>query len=191
MLKNKSIGEAINIFVKLLEEEQKNGTLLENKKIKKEDEKLEGLDKMAAIVEKILSIICLGEEIKVEKDYNRKRISVYGNGLSVAIGKNGKNIMELEYIINLISKRKKIIDEDIILDIKDYRKKRLENIKKMAIRIGKKVAEEGKKITLKPMCSYERKLIHKVLSGFKDIKTESKSNEPYRRIVIYPVRDKR
>ncbi|MDZ7838645.1 MAG: R3H domain-containing nucleic acid-binding protein [Actinomycetota bacterium] len=55
--------------------------------------------------------------------------------------------------------------------------------------MAKKAVEEGKKVKLKPMGSYERKIIHNALASFKNIKTVSKNREPYRRIVIYPVQE--
>jgi len=53
--------------------------------------------------------------------------------------------------------------------------------------MARKAIKEGRKIVLKPMCSHERKIVHSVLAEFKEVRTESKNNEPYRRIVIYPV----
>jgi len=88
MLEDKSIGEAVNSYVKSLEEEQKSDSLIENKR--------------AAI-----GLICLGEEVNVKADPGSYKISVYGSGLGMAIGKNGKNMQALEFIINLIGKNRK------------------------------------------------------------------------------------
>ena len=176
--------DAINAFVISLEEEQKKSKKVEIEKI--ELKNFTGLDKTVTILKKILEFICAGEEVNIEIDAENLIISIYGKDLDIAIGKNGSNIEALEYIINLIGKRKKLIDRRIIIDIKDYRKKNIETLEKIALQMANKAVKEGRTIALRPMPSYERKVIHNLLETVKDVKTRSRDKEPNRRIVIYP-----
>jgi len=186
---------AINAFVISLEEEQKKSKKVETEKTEKEKieenenkelKNFTGLDKIIAILKKILEYICAGEEINIEIDTENLIISIYGKDLAMAIGKNGSNIEALEYIINLIGKRKKLIDRRIIIDIKDYRKKNIVTLEKIALQMASKAVKEGRIIALRPMPSYERKVIHNLLANVKDVKTKSWDKEPNRRIIIYP-----
>jgi spoIIIJ-associated protein len=59
----------------------------------------------------------------------------------------------------------------------------------MALKMAQKAVKEGKKIALKPMPPYERKIVHDALSDNKDVKTKSKDKDPYRKIIIYPLKD--
>lgn len=195
MLDNGDMKNAINAFVISLEEEQKKNREVEKEKIEKEniEEKenkelrsLTGLDKIVIILKKILELICAEKEIDIEVDSENLIISIYGKDLAIAIGKNGSNIEALEYIINLIGKRKKLINRRIIIDIKDYRKKNIEALEKIALQMADKAVKEGRKIALRPMPSYERKAIHNLLATIKEVKTKSRDEEPNRRIVIYP-----
>lgn len=195
MSDNDDMKDAVNAFVISLEEEQKKSNKVETEKIEKEsiEEKenkglknFTGLDKIVTILKKILEFICAGEEIDMEIDAENLIISIYGKDLDIAIGKNGSNIEALEYIINLISKRKKLIDRRIIIDIKDYRKKNIETLGKIALQMANKAVKESRIIALRPMPSYERKVIHNLLETVKDVKTRSRDKEPNRRIVIYP-----
>lgn len=191
MTEDKSIKDAVNAFVELLEEEQKRNRLVENTPkniVKEKDIESDGLEKTKVILKKILKLICPGEEVKIEADSEELRLSVQGEDLGIAIGRDGKNIQALEYIINLIGKRKKFVDRNIIIDIKDYRKKRIDGIKKTAIFMAKKAINEGRKIALKPMDSYERKIIHNLLARFSNVTTRSRYDEPNRRIIIYPIK---
>lgn len=195
MTEDRSIKDAVNSFVESMEEEQKRNKLVENtpKSIAKDKEKdkdidSDGLEKIKVILKKILEFICPGEEIKIEADSEELRLSVQGEDLGIAIGRDGKNIQALEHILNLIGKRRKFIDKNIIVDIKDYRKKRINGIKKTAIFMAKKAIDEGRKIALKPMDSYERKIIHNLLARFSNITTRSRYDEPNRRIIIYPIK---
>jgi spoIIIJ-associated protein len=192
---NDDMKDAVNAFVISLEEEPKKSRIVETEKIKKEstaeNEKKElnnftGLDKIVSILKKIIGYICTDEEIDIEIDSENLIISIYGKDLDLAIGKNGSNIEAIEYIINLIGKRKKLIDKRIVIDIKDYRKKNIETLEKIALQMANKAVKEGRTIALRPMPSYERKVIHNLLESVKDVKTRSRDKEPNRRIVIYP-----
>lgn len=164
MSDNNDMKDAINAFVISLEEEQKKNKKVETEKIEKEkiEEKeskelknFTGLDKIVTILKKILEFICASEEIDIEIDAENLIISIYGKDLAIAIGKNGSNIEALEYIINLIGKRKKLIDRQIIIDIKDYRKKNIETLEKIALQMANKALKEGRKISLRPMPSWK------------------------------------
>jgi spoIIIJ-associated protein len=191
---DRDLEDALDIYVESLEKEQKDNQLIENdNKIKKREENREeeitGLEKIRKILKKSIELICVGEKVKINADSKELKLSVYGDDLGIAIGRNGKNMQALEYIINLISKRKNLVSRNIIIDIKDYRQKRIEKIKKNALSMAKKAINEGKKIALQPMCSYERKIIHNALAKLKEVNTRSIYEEPNRKIIIYPVKD--
>ncbi len=190
MPEDKNMKDAIDSYVESLEKEQKNDRLVENNSKKKKENNLEvtGLEKIRKILKKVMELICLGEEIKINTDSEEWKLSVYGKDLSIAIGRDGRNMQALEYIINLIGRRKKLIERNVNIDIKDYRKKKIEKIKKTAIAMARKAINEGRKIALRPMSAYERKIIHNTLADVKDISTRSSYEEPNRRIIIYPVK---
>jgi spoIIIJ-associated protein len=200
LVKSDSIKDAVNSFVNSLEEEQKNENIIKAKTQKEEDVhkskigrgkipeiQASGFERLTDIVKKTIEIITMDKEIRVEPDREKYRIAVYGKDLAVAIGKNGSGMDALEYLVNLIGKRKKLIEKNVILDIKDYRKKNDDKIKEIAINMAKKALKERKTIVLRPMPSHERKIVHNILSKVKNIRTKSRDDEPNRRIVIYPV----
>lgn len=188
---DKSIKKAIDSYIKSLEEEQKRNKLIENNSKKIESstgEEIGGMEKIKQILKKLIELICLGEEVKIDTDSKELKLSVSGNDLGIVIGRDGKNMQALEYIINLIGKRKKLLCRNVTIDIKDYRKKKIDKIKNTAVIMAKKAISEGRKIALKPMGAYERKMIHNLLAKFKDVTTRSSYEEPNRRIIIYPVK---
>ena len=192
MEQDKEMKDAVSSFVESLEEEQREDKLIENS-LKKEtgtvDENISGMEKIAKKLKKVTELICIGENVKISTDAKEAKLSIQGGELSAAIGRNGRNIAAMEYIINLIGKRKKLIDYRVSIDIKDYRKNRIDKIKKTAMEMADKAIKEGRKIVLKPMCAYERKVIHSALAKFKKVTTKSIHEEPDRRIIIYPARE--
>ncbi len=191
-----TIIDAVDSYVAALKEEEKKDKIQEAARLEKgadvqKDNCIIGLNKIALIIKKSIEMMCLGEKVKVNTDSEDYRISVSGENLGIAIGRDGKNLVALEYLVNLISKRKNYLERKISLDIEDYRKNKIEKITRTAIKMAKKSIKEGRKIILKPMCAYERKIIHNTLSKFKDIKTRSEDEEPNRRIIIYPLNETR
>jgi len=155
---------------------------------KEENDKDEDIKKIKNFLEKIITCVSNSEIYEIRYDKEINKIDIYGKDLGIAIGKNGKNMEAIEYLVNLFAKRKNIVERTITIDIKDYRKKKYDIIRNLALRMAKKAVKEGRKIILKPMPSYERKIIHDTLSDNKEVKTKSKNKEPYRRIIIYPNR---
>jgi len=80
------------------------------------------------------------------------------------------------------------IDEEfyIDIDINDYKKKKTEYLRELAISVADQVALGRRERALLPMSAYERRIIHLELSERKDVVTESTGEEPDRRIVIRP-----
>ena len=72
------------------------------------------------------------------------------------------------------------------VDVGGYRKRRENNIERMAVEFGKQVARTKQEIKLDNLNSYERKIIHDKLSSWKDVKTFSVGEEPDRYLIIQP-----
>ena len=59
----------------------------------------------------------------------------------------------------------------------------------MAKNIAREVAQTKNEVALENMNSYERKLVHEAIQGFKYISSESEGEEPNRCLVIKPRED--
>ena len=77
----------------------------------------------------------------------------------------------------------------IVLDVENYKEKKLENLKQTAKIIAKQVASTKVEAKLDAMNSYERREIHNILSTNKKVYTESLGEEPNRYIIIKPKED--
>lgn len=118
--------------------------------------------------------------IKDEQFY----ISMYSNNNNLLIGKNGNTLKSLETICRAKIKKEWGISPKIILDVENYREKRIETLERLAIKIAKEVRETKINATLENMNSYERRIIHNKLTNFKGISTTSEGEEPNRHIII-------
>jgi spoIIIJ-associated protein len=104
----------------------------------------------------------------------------------VLIGEKGEILLEIQYLLKLILKRKIKEKFYIDLDINDYKKKKITYLKSLAREIADEVALTKKEKILPPMSAYERRIIHLELAQRTDVTTQSIGEEPERRVVIKP-----
>ena len=62
--------------------------------------------------------------------------------------------------------------------------KRIKTLEDLAEKLARTVERTKKSVTLEPMTAYERKIIHTKLQNNSKVKTFSKGEEPYRKVVI-------
>ncbi len=121
----------------------------------------------------------------VSADEERINISVRSeNDGAKLIGHRGENLKAIQILCNAALDAVSKDNRKIIIDIENYRSKRDEILRQLAIRTAHKVAKTKKKIALEPMNSYERRIIHSVLQSDKYCITYSEGKEPNRHLVI-------
>ncbi len=108
------------------------------------------------------------------------------NSSGLVIGRKGKTLESLQFMVNLIVNHMTGSDKKIILDIESYRAKRERALRKMSKDIAFKVIRSGKPWTLEPMNPFERRLIHLTLQNDSRVTTKSEGQGIYRKVTIIP-----
>lgn len=108
------------------------------------------------------------------------------NNSGLIIGRKGKTLEALQFMVNLIVNHQTGSDKKIILDIESYRAKRERALRKMSKDIAFKVIKSGKPWTLEPMNPFERRLIHLTLQNDTRVTTKSEGQGIYRKVTILP-----
>lgn len=103
---------------------------------------------------------------------------------SLVIGKRGKTLEAMQYLINIIFNRNRDPRIKVILDIEGYREKRVRSLQKLARNLALKVKQTRRDKILEPMNPYERKIIHATLQDQKDVNTESIGDGIFKKIKI-------
>lgn len=112
-------------------------------------------------------------------------MNLIGENLGILIGKHGQTLDSLQYLANLAANKGLVEDKvRIILDIENYRSRREDTLRRLAMRLADKVRRTGERIVLEPMNRHERKIIHMALQNNYRISTYSSGEEPYRKVVI-------
>lgn len=99
---------------------------------------------------------------------------------------HSKNIggSALIYVIRTIAKHRHGEEPRIILDYNSTRQRRIDNIVSMSKKTAELVRVRGGEEELRPMTPAERRAVHMALKEMAGIKTESRGDEPHRRIVV-------
>ena len=109
--------------------------------------------------------------------------------VSILIGKNGRTIEALQNITRQMLNTELNTYYRFLIDVNDYKAQRKVRLEKTAKYTAKEVAKTKVEAHLEPMNSYERRIIHNVLTNSKDVITESEGEETNRHVVIKPKED--
>ena len=127
-------------------------------------------------------------DVVMEKFINKNDGSVtfklHGDDMGILIGKHGQTLDSLQYLTNLVANKNSSERVRVIIDVEDYRDRRIETLTRLATRLADKVKRTGERVALEPMNPHERKIIHMALQGDRRVTTLSEGDEPYRHVVI-------
>jgi len=147
------------------------------------------LEKIKKLTEKFFEK--MGFEVEIEISGKEEVVSINLRPkkppeAAILIGEKGETLFELQHLLKAILKKKIKGNFYLDLDINDYKKRKIEYLKELALSIAKEVALSGREKELAPMSASERRIIHLELAEKPDITTQSIGKEPYRRIIIRP-----
>lgn len=125
-------------------------------------------------------------QVEVFRRKDCTNLNINGKNLGVLIGKRGQTLDAIQYLVNLAVNKNHIEKERIVVDVENYRRRREETLRKLAVKIATKVKKDGKKEVLEPMTPHERRIIHSTLQNYKEVFTYSEGEDPYRHVVISP-----
>ena len=127
-------------------------------------------------------------EVVMEKFVNKNDGSVtfnlHGADMGILIGKHGQTLDSLQYLTNLVANKNSAERVRVIIDVEDYRDRRIETLNRLAYRLADKVKRSGERVALEPMNPHERKIIHMALQNDRRVTTLSEGDEPFRHVVI-------
>lgn len=125
-------------------------------------------------------------ELDIKTDGKLMIINLIGDNMGIIIGKRGDTLDALEHLVNLCVNKGDGEYVKVILDTENYRARREQTLVKLAKNLASSVGRNGRKITLEPMHSNERRIIHATLQNHANVDTFSIGEEPNRKVVIAP-----
>ena len=122
--------------------------------------------------------------IEAKKRENYIQINLFSENSSILIGKNGRTMEALQYLIKNSIFNKTGFKINVILDVEDYKEKINKHLEYNVKKIAREVRKTGVDAKLDPMNSYERRIVHNAVNEIKGVSTISEGVEPNRYVVI-------
>lgn len=116
-------------------------------------------------------------------------IKMYSDNNNILIGRNGQTLQALTTIVKQVVYNNIHSYPYLILDVENYKEKKIKYLERLAKNIAKEVAATKNPVELENMNSYERRVIHNILTDNQHVYTESVGEEPERHVVIKPKED--
>ncbi len=113
-------------------------------------------------------------------------LDVQGDDLSGLIGRNGETLDALQYLLRMMLGRQINPDVNLLVDVQGHKRRREEQVRRMANRMAEQVAQRNRTMTLEPMPAHERRLVHIELRDHPSVRTESVGEGHRRKVTIIP-----
>ena len=112
------------------------------------------------------------------------QIKMFSDRNQILIGKNGRTLQALQVILKQVVQNQVGMAPHIILNVEDYKEKQQMHLERMVKRVAREVADTKVDVTLDSMNSYERRIVHNILTNYKNIYTISEGEEPNRCVIV-------
>jgi len=148
----------------------------------------EELAKTKLQAENLISELGVAAEVKVEwdKELNILSFQLESENAASLIGFHGETLQSIQLILSLVIH--KVIGRwiRVLVNVGDYRQKREEQLKKLALNLAMKVKFSGEVQTVPNLSASERRIIHLALADHPDVVTQSEGEGRERELVIKP-----
>lgn len=131
----------------------------------------------------------LGVEAKTEISEDEQgtvHVNLESSDPGILIGYHGETLSSFQLILSMIVYRKLGEWTRILVDVGDYRQRREEQLKTLALNAAKRVKFSGESYAMSYLTPAERRLVHLILADHPEVVTESEGEGRNRRVIVKP-----
>lgn len=157
---------------------------LEDKRKKFEEKHCENNQTSVEFIQGLMDAMKIESKVSLEERRDSSNILIETEDAGKVIGYRGDCLTAIQYLANIVEGNKNPNSKRVVVDSGDYKQKREETLRNLAIRVASKVESTGRAYKLEPMNAFERRIIHTELQNYPSVETHSEGIEPHRRIVV-------
>lgn len=152
------------------------------------DEELDQVaDEATAVLSAITSAMGIDSGVEeFEGDEGEIILDVNGADVAILIGRHGKTLDALQVIVSAIVTRRLGFRHPVVVDVEGYRNRRREKIEDISRRAADRASKDRNAVRLRPMTSFERRVVHVCLRDDRRVTTASEGEDPFRYVVVAP-----
>ncbi len=113
-------------------------------------------------------------------------LNIEGDDLGILIGRRGETLAALQYLVRLMMNRRQRRWMNIVVDVEEYKTRRDEQLRQLAMRMAERVVQTGRPVILEAMPARERRIIHLTLRDHPRVTTQSIGEGERRKVTIRP-----
>ena len=113
-------------------------------------------------------------------------VELQSTDTGMLIGKHGRTLDALQFLVNLFVNSKQKEHTRIMLDAESYREKRQESLTRLAQGVAARVHRSRQPVALDYMNPYERRIVHLALEDDERVYTKSDGTGVYKRVRVIP-----
>lgn len=153
------------------------------------DEMLDNIaDTAIAALQDILRYFNVGEVTidEYEGDEGELILDISGDDMAVLIGRHGKTLDALQFVVSMITVRTIGFRYPVVVDVEGYKNRQRQKLESIARSSANRAASQHRKVGLRPMTPYERRIIHIALRDDDRVETVSEGEGSARHVVVVP-----
>lgn len=120
----------------------------------------------------------------MKEDTGGPAFNIEGDDSGLLIGRRGETLKALQFIVRFMVGRQLGTRAQLSLDVEGYQERRYQSLANLAQRVAQRVSNSGRPVTLEPMPSNERRIIHVTLANHRFVSTESSGSGDGRQVTI-------
>lgn len=154
------------------------------------DEMLDNIaDTAIAALQDILQYFNVGEVTidEYEGDDGELILDISGDDMAVLIGRHGKTLDALQFIVSMITVRTMGFRYPVVVDVEGYKNRQRQKLESIAHSSANRAASQHRKVGLRPMTPYERRIVHIALRDDNRVETVSEGEGSARHVVVVPL----
>lgn len=147
----------------------------------------EEADVAADYLEGLLDIVDYEGDIEMGVRNHRPTVQIVADDdtdIKHLIGKDGEVVDALQQLTRLAVQQKIGERSHLIVDVDGFLKRKREHLREQALDVIDEVRETGDPVNMKPMNSFERKIVHDMVRE-EGLKSRSHGEEPHRYVTVY------
>lgn len=153
------------------------------------EEELDAIaDTAIAALQDILKYFNVGEVTidEYEGDEGELILDITGNDLAILIGRHGRTLDALQFVVSAITVRSMGFRYPVIVDVEGYKSRQREKLESIARSTANKAASQHRSVKMRPMTPYERRIVHIALRDDDRVDTASEGEGSARHVVVVP-----
>ena len=147
----------------------------------------EEADVAADYLEGLLDIVDYEGDIEMGVRNHRPTVQIVADDdtdIRHLIGKDGEVVDALQQLTRLAVQQKIGERSHLIVDVDGFLRRKREHLREQALDVIDEVRESGEPVNMKPMNSFERKIVHDMVRE-EGLKSRSHGEEPHRYVTVY------